>query len=226
MAFRFGNASSDRVTLADHANLTFPDQDWAISILGKFTTRVGTSERNVVDFGGGSTPFFFARIGDASHASRANDMMTAFQDDDGTNVTHTSTSDPWLNNTSWWNVIIERSGNTITTYFNNGSISSGTNASLDALNASTVWKFGNNVYDSVVFQGDLAEFGKWDRALTSAEKAALSGALGPYHAPSFFRNSLKVYVPMIRDYNELVVGIAVTNNGTSVVEHPRVIYPD
>jgi hypothetical protein len=67
----------------------------------------------------------------------------------------------------------------------------------------------------------MAEWAKWDRALTSDEIDALAKGF----APEFFKDSLAWYVPMIREYDERMVPLTVTNNSSTVTDHPPIIYP-
>jgi|GEM_PF-3679066 len=70
------------------------------------------------------------------------------------------------------------------------------------------------------YAGDLAEWAKWDRALSTIEIAAL--AVG--YSPSFFSQDLKWHLPMDdglcrQTCNEL----AVSNYGATSSDHPRII---
>lgn len=218
MAFLFD--SSDNITLADNAALTFPDADWAIGGWVKFSSRTGTTARNLWTWGSGYSSHTQLRVGDASHASFPDDINLFFIDDDGTNIAFSTGANEFQSNTAWTHILVERTGTTIAIYKNGTQTGSGSNASLDALNAGASFKLGNNAYNNGTFLGDMAEWAKWDRALTTAEKAGLAAG----YAPSCYPNSLMWYVPMIGNYVELVKGIAVTNSGTTVSAHPRIIY--
>lgn len=222
MAFNFTADCS--ITLADHAALTFPDDDWAIGGLVKFSTRTGSTDGFLFLWGSGYTNQFFARVGYASHAGFPDDVNLAFLDTDGTNLSLTTGSNEFQSNTSWTHILLERTSTTISVYKNGTLTGTVSNAGIDALDAGASFRFGNNNYNTGDFLGDMAEWAKWDRALTTAEKAMLCDPT-KLHAPTFFPNSLKWYVPMINKYQELVQGIAVTNNGTTVSAHPRIIYP-
>lgn len=72
--------------------------------------------------------------------------------------------------------------------------------------------------------GDVAEAAVWNVALTDAEVAILAAG----YSPLFVRpQSLVLYVPLVRDADEDIVGGVSLSapNGASVSTHPRVIYP-
>jgi len=72
--------------------------------------------------------------------------------------------------------------------------------------------------------GDIAEVGVWNVALTSAE----IGMLAQGYSPLLIRpESLVFYTPLIRDNDEdLVGGLSLTANGSPTVsDHPRIINP-
>lgn len=221
MAFRFDSASSNRIIMADNAAFTFLDADWTVGGLVRCTSRSGTVTRRILSYMTGTTKYFIVDVGDPSAGVIPDDIQAQFKDDDGTVITATSTSNPFASNTSWTHVCITRSGTTMTIYINGSSVASGSNAGFDALDAGD-WKWGNNQYDANAWQGDMAEWGKWDRLLSSAEIAGLVAG----YSPACYPDSLKFYIPMIRNYNEIKIGTTVTNNGTTVVEHPRIIYCD
>lgn len=199
--------------------VTLPDGDWSMGGFLKFSTRSGTLRRYIIKGGIGYSSSFFVRISDDAGPD-ADDVNIAFLDDDGTTIGASSTSNPFASNLSWTHLLIQRSGTTITVYVNGSSVASGSNANFDAITPNDWIQFGNEQYFSAGFRGALAEWAKWDRALSSAE---IDGLVQGY-APSCYPNSLMWYVRMIRDYNEIRAGITVDNEGSVVTEHPRMIY--
>ena len=74
---------------------------------------------------------------------------------------------------------------------------------------------------SLAFDGAVAEAGIWNIALSDADIIALASGLSPLLVrPS----ELMFYAPLIRDVIA-VKGPVLTATGTTVVDHPRVIYP-
>lgn len=80
---------------------------------------------------------------------------------------------------------------------------------------------GGTWTDAYCFGGRIAEAALWNRVLSADEIAALAKAFSPL----FFRNGLKFYVPCVRAAIDVVAGKTPTYDGTSVVSHPRILYP-
>ena len=73
---------------------------------------------------------------------------------------------------------------------------------------------------TTVFDGQIAEVGAWDVALTAAEIASLAKGITCDKARP---QSLKFYAPLIRDLQDVKGGLTITNNnGATVADHPRV----
>jgi len=75
---------------------------------------------------------------------------------------------------------------------------------------------GRNTAASAYFPGRIAEWAKWDRALSLAEITVLAKGA----TPDWFANSLAWYLPMRKDPVELVRGIPVKLIGATPVDHP------
>jgi hypothetical protein len=84
-----------------------------------------------------------------------------------------------------------------------------------------VYSIGNKGALSDSWTGYLAEAAIWSRILTTNEMIGLSKG----YVPTFYANSLVTYLPLIRELNDLKRG-AGTATGTTVVTHPRMIYPE
>lgn len=70
--------------------------------------------------------------------------------------------------------------------------------------------------------GDIAELAVWNRVLSDDEVAILGA---DRFSPAFIPNGLIFYLPMIRDIKDLKAATSLTINGTTVSDHPRIIYP-
>lgn len=226
MAFYFNNASSNGITLADNAALTILKADgWTFSIWVQCEDRSGTINRRLFGWhaGGAANNYYILSVYDTSAASFADDVRLELNDDDGTTMSTASSSNPFGSNTSWTHVLITLgAGSTIATiYVNGSSVAYASNASFDDINRSDSVKFGNRQYDDQNWKGSMCEWAYWNRGLTEAEITALSKRW----SPDYFRNNLQAYMPMVRDYVEVKNGIAVTNNGTTVVPHIGMIRP-
>lgn len=76
--------------------------------------------------------------------------------------------------------------------------------------AGTLGEYGN---------GDVAEVGIWNVALTAAEIASLAKGFRP---DSIRPQSLAFYAPLVREIIDVRGGLTLTASGTSVATHPRV----
>jgi hypothetical protein len=73
------------------------------------------------------------------------------------------------------------------------------------------------------FNGDIAEVGVWNVALTADEIAGLAKG---FRCRMIRPQSLRFDLRMIRNLQDLSQGLAMTNtNGATVSNHPRIIYP-
>ena len=218
MAFSF-DGTNDAVSLADNAALTLPDADWTISGWFKLTTiTYPADDPRILQWGTSGANTIVLAFGTAG--TDIDKIYLSSQDADTTVIT----ADPGGNfsaDTNWHNIIVQRSSTTVTVYLDNSSIASVSNASYDAVNNADSFYLGNGAALARPFGGLMAEWAKWDVALDASQRASLVSG----YSPSFFKTSLMWYVPMIREYIETKTGIVITNSGTIVADHPRIIYP-
>lgn len=71
------------------------------------------------------------------------------------------------------------------------------------------------------FDGTIAEVAIWNRVLTAPEISALAKG----YSPLYFRSLLKFYRTLIRNINSPNQAPSLTATGTTVVPHPKMIYP-
>jgi len=70
--------------------------------------------------------------------------------------------------------------------------------------------------------GEIAEVAIWNVALTDAEVAQLAAG----YSPRLVRpQGLVLYMPLVRELHDIVGRIGMTNTGTTVSDHPPIIYP-
>lgn len=225
MAWSF-NGVNNNVKLADNAALTFPNADWTVSLLVELVSPATGATQVMFDWADGSAECWFVVTNNAGNADEINLYLA---DDGYTNeVDRTSTASPFMSNTSWTSVILQRSGSNYLVFVNNTEvINSAGLFSVGAINVAGTFNFG--YYESEGnrwLKGALAEFAKWDRALNSTERGKLwNGTKGLCPRDPSINTNLVVYVPMgSGDYTEKIAGIAVTNNGTTGATHPPIYY--
>lgn len=114
--------------------------------------------------------------------------------------------------------LVKRESGTITVFLNGSSIASAANT--QSLSTPTGIHIGRRDGTSFYFDGQISELALWSAALSAGEINS--------HAQGFTPSSLKpqsliFYAPLVRDLIDFK-GNSLTNNSTTVIEHPRVIY--
>lgn len=208
------DSTTDYVFLADNATLTLPNGDWTIAGWVKLTSTSASLDIYPLRHDRVSGDGYEIII--TSNGSATDEASFLVQSDNGTFISATSTSSPFLSNTDWTHFVLQRSVNTVTLYVNGTSVASASHASLDAVNSDENLYLGNRDNADRNLNGSLAEWAKWDRALSSDERAALAEGFSPNCFPGF-----QWYAPMIVSYQELVQDLTVTNNGTVSAPHQR-----
>jgi len=208
-AWTFTN-STNNVQVADNTAFTLPDGDWTISV--KITrTSVPSYDARIYETVG-TFPLF------SLYTSSGSAVGFYAEDDDSTVVDVISATSAL--NSSPHTITAIRSGNRIDLYIDTTSVANVTNASFDAVNGQTLYigNRGGGTQDRG-FPGSISELVIWHRALSTVELAELSDGDSTSCVPAPV-----LYVPAIRDYNELVKGASVTNTSSTVGAHPRMIY--
>jgi len=78
---------------------------------------------------------------------------------------------------------------------------------------------GRSDRDDRLFDGELAEWGIWDKVISDDDFLALNKGFRPIHIQP---SNLIGYFPLVRDVIN-VVGALPTVTGTTIAEHPRMI---
>ena len=224
MAWDFEDANPGGVSLADNTALTLPAGDWSLGGLVKLESNAGSDHQYFLSWGvhsaNPSINFFFTETGEGS--ANADELRVWIEDANADTYSINTTSEPGTS-TLWQYLMLIHSGDFLYLYVNDVQVGSDENANVGEINLGDNLFLGIRLDDDADrrLDGSMAEWAKWDRALDAGERAALVAG----YAPSFFPNSLKWYVPMLRTYTERIVPIAVTNTDSTVVSHPRIIYP-
>lgn len=115
--------------------------------------------------------------------------------------------------------------NSRTVYFNGGN--SATNTAFGGVTGAdrtAIARMADSSPFGVGFATSIAEVGVWDRELTASEITALATG----YAPSYFKNGLVAYYPLIGKVDpetDLKGGVNLTSTGAGVSSHPKIIYP-
>lgn len=226
MSWNFNSSTADYVVLSDNAALTLPSGDWTIAGWLNSNSLSGTESQQIIAWGTYDTNNSIAWwYQETSHATQANKISFNIKDGSGNGTGDIHSSSTQITSAgTWYHVLLERSNTSFNCYVNGASASTTSVGSVGAINSSLDLYLGSDNPNLSQFsmEGPFAEFAKWDRALSSSEKASLVKGF----SPMFFSNSITWYVPMIRAYVEIKVPLVVTNGGTSVSSHlPTVVYP-
>lgn len=120
---------------------------------------------------------------------------------------------------SWLPVVISRIGSTVDLYLGGTSILTVTNnADVSPTTATTIGSATHSAAEG--WDGFIAEVAIWKGAgLTAAEALALSKG---FTADQIRPQSLSFYTPLVRNFQDVRGGLAITNNnGATVATHPR-----
>jgi len=224
MAWHFDETSGHYVTFGDAAALTLPDGDWTIAGWIKLDDNTGSNYQYFLSWGGfGASPSLNWYFHEASVAD-PNVLKFFIEDasgDPGSTITSTGTPGT---STAWQHLAAVRSGNTVTQYVNGVADGTFTNAAFGGVNVAASMYLGmrsDNDPDRR-FGGSMAEWAKWDRALAVGERAALVAGFSPRMMPY----NLKWHTRMLGGWDEWYGGLTVTNNNSTLADHPPMIYPN
>lgn len=127
----------------------------------------------------------------------------------------------------WFHAAATFSGNTpmsLQAFINGGS--KGTNSANytpSSINCTTIGALaaniggGNQFYNH--FGGQVAECGIWNIVLSNDEIASLAKGMS---CDKVRPQSLRFYAPLVRDIADYSRGLTLTNNSTTVADHPRI----
>lgn len=213
------NGSTDRIDFANPFD--FQGQPLTISVWVNPQTYGNTGYATTIHPSGDTT---------YGHGLRFNTSNSYgfFRGSNGGNDKYRAGTTSWLINT-WYSFIVTDPGTTFGDYTEINIYRNGTNDNGSGQNGTVAEKAtggslsnGGRIYaDDRNISAYLAEIAWWNRVLSADEISALAAG----YSPLFFPNGLKSYVPLIRPALDRLTGSSGTLDGTSVVDHPPVIYP-
>ena len=221
MAWSFDEVNDD-VQFGDDAALTLPDGDWTIAGGIKLDDNAGALYQYFLSWGAidasPSLNWLFRETGAANGDKLHFSLFDAGGDGDNNILTAGTPGTSVL----WQHLILQRSGTVVTQYVNNVADGNFDDAAFDAVDVAGNLFLGCRSDQDADRRlgGDMAEWACWGRALDASERAGLAKWYSPLFYPGW-----KWYVPMIRAYQELIVPLTVTNDGSTIAPHPPIIYP-
>jgi hypothetical protein len=99
------------------------------------------------------------------------------------------------------------------TFLGTQSATTSNNAALET------FRIGRRTVSGLWSDGDFAEIGMWQAALTAAEIASLANGMT---CDKVRPQSLIYYSPLVREIQDLAQGMTLTNTDSTVANHPRV----
>ncbi len=224
MAWHFDETSGHYVTLGDNAALTLPDGDWTIGGWIKLDDNLGSFYQYFLSWGrlnvSPSCNWFF---NEALAPSNGNKLSVAVVDGGGDAFFFTSSGTPGTN-TAWQHLALARASGVLTQYINGAADGSESDALVDAIDVGDSLYLGMRSDGSISRRlgGSMAEWAKWNRALSAGELLGLAAGWTPdsFPTPAW-------HVPMFGgQYIEKRVPLTVTNNNSTAADHPGgLIYP-
>jgi hypothetical protein len=217
MAYNFVSASSQRIT----ANLSGIAEPCTIAAWARPASIVNMTAVSLVasDDDRRSISLIASGGNHNPRASVVNDGVSSVSADS----TFNAASNSWVH---LCGVFASTSSRTI--YANGGNTNTNT-TTLNGANSSSIVSIGatratsgNPAANSIIsfFNGDIAEVGIWNAALTAAEIASLAKGMT---CDKVRPQSLVFYAPLVRDLIDQKGGLTITNNnGATVANHPRV----
>jgi len=213
--------STDRI---DYANVLSPGgnpQTWSFLV---YPDSIAANQYLLIVHHTGDTATAFLIH---THSSGSGRVGVIVQNDGGSNMV-VATDNDTIATGVWQHVLIHTDGsNTATNLhvfvdgveasYNTQSDGDGTIRAGDGS-----WSIGGRIWDDTRnFDGRLANLGMWNRELTAGEIAALAAG----YAPATIPRGLKWAPDLVRHQRDHISGKTGTLDGTTVVAHPRTIWP-
>ena len=215
MAWLFDGVD-DYVTIAPDAALALGEGDWTIAGWVHITSNAGTAYMYFLSWNDvmtiNSCNWYFNEAGIAN----PNELRFYVRDNDGDYAAAMSAGAPGASS-EWQHLLLRRSDATFAQYINGAIDGTGYSGSFGKIDpAQPLHLGGRNDHDpDRFFNGAMAEWAKWDRALSTGEIAALVAGAAPGNIPT----GLAWYLPML-DYQERIVGLTIANHGSALVDPP------
>lgn len=209
------NGTSDYVSVADHAALATLSYS-AFSFWIRCDTMADLDRHNIMNWGVfGANPNIYCAIYGDNHAN-AGGIRFYYKSSLG--VAAAIDFNDKITDSNWHHVAVSYVSSITTSGWLDGVLQTDPGASLHLRNmdVSGSWYFGSGSGDNKFFAGDIAEFAKFDAALSTEQIAALAAGVRPTEIgtrPSW-------YWPGLLGLDEEIAGLTMTNSGTTAAEHP------
>lgn len=215
------------VYLNDDAKLTLPNADFTVGGWFKLDDNTGSSVQNLVlwDDGTGTDACVKFYVREHTNGTDPDKLGIGLRNaTNGWNILTSSTTPG--TSTEWQHVLLERATDHYIMYVNNVEVANNNYGSYGAVDEDSAWKFSTGTGSSAL-GGYLAEWAKWESALSSDNRAHLAGVspgdVGDPCKPSDVGSPVW-YCDMYdtTNFDCQVGGLTVTNSGasTNTTPHP------
>ena len=217
------NGTSSHFTIADHSALTLPDGAWTLAGWINIEDNDWANNTHVLSWNYRDyTPSVNLRLIGGTQGWKPNEFHFGTTDNSGNAVNIYTTGN--VAASGWRHLAIRRTAASEIAILVDGVVlGTSSNASYGAVNHNSSWFFGVTeiVRTDKYWRGGMAEWAKWNAELTTEQIAALAAGVRPTEIgtrPAW-------YMPMLGGLEEEIAGLAVTNSGTTIAEHPPKIVP-
>jgi hypothetical protein len=215
MAWLF-DGIDDYATIAPDAALAMGEGDWTLAGWVRVTSNAGSAYMYFLSWNAlsavNSCNWYFNEMGIAD----ANKLRFFIRDSEGNLAEGMSSGTPGASD-AWQHLLLRRSGGSIAQFVNGAADGAGYTGPFAKVESDQTLHLGgrNDLDPNRFFNGAMAEWAKWDRALSAGEIAALVSGAAPGNIPT----GLAWHLPML-DYRPRIAGLTIANHGGTLVDHP------
>lgn len=231
--------NGDYLEIADADVLSLPDispygsaDAWTIAFWVKFTDNTGSDAQWILswDYPDTDQPSANIMMFEASHATQANKMHCRFRDSDADDVGGAPSGTQYAD-TSWHHYCFVGEDTDVTWYLDNVQQDADGDSGMDGVDVAEAMLIGarKDLDADSFLGGKLAEFAKWDSALSAADRDKLAGTNGEsVTEPDAIGTAPAWYLPLYDDMASDAGSLSVTTAGdvaNDTSDHP-ITYSD
>ncbi len=207
------DGSSTYLSIADDAALTLLDGNWCLA-----------GWINTDELPGSGFQYFYSHGAFAATSScnmfiqESSGQVTVAAKSDDAVFKYLSHASSAITAGGWHHILLHNVGDDLRLY-TNGTQRANDNTAWGGINPSGAMLIGKLTGATSYLDGHVAEWAKWDAVLSDEQIAALVAGVRPTEVgtrPAW-------YMPMLAGLDEEIAGLAATNYGTTISEHPPAI---
>jgi hypothetical protein len=219
------NGTTQYLTIADAAVLTLPDGDWTIAGWIKVASNEGSFVQYIISCGAvnanNSLNIYLAEAGDAV----PNKLTLALRDATNSAIARYGSTSVGSSTMVWQHIAIVRSSNVLTSYVDGNVDTAPLDIAtlLDSIDGTGAWCLGSRSATPIaarMFNGRMAEWAKWDSALSTEEIQTLLAGGQPGDVDA---ENLTWWLPLFADKDSDAGELTTAVEGSAVFDdsdHP------